>query len=102
VGARPDRVRATFRAALPYVVAVAGGNVLIGSGAPIAIEPEVWRRRLFDPSMVAYLGPSRVNGVWAEITERGTPASGGSRPRESGSLPARRVPRSGLGLHSIS
>ncbi|HET6897569.1 MAG TPA: fused MFS/spermidine synthase [Vicinamibacteria bacterium] len=62
-----DRVRATFRAALPYVVAVAGGNVLIGSGSPIPIEPEVWRSRLFDPQMVAYLGPPRVNGVWAEI-----------------------------------
>jgi hypothetical protein len=63
-----DRVRATFRAALPYVVAVAGGNVLIGSRSPIAIEPEVWRSRLFDPQMVAYLGPPRVNAVWAEIS----------------------------------
>jgi predicted membrane-bound spermidine synthase len=63
-----DRVRTTFRAALPYVVAVAGGNVLIGSRSPIPIEPEVWRRRLSDPQIVAYLGPPRVNGVWAEIT----------------------------------
>ena len=29
-----DRVRATFRAALPYVVSVAGGDVLIGSRLP--------------------------------------------------------------------
>jgi hypothetical protein len=62
-----DRVRATFRAALPYVVAVADGSVLIGSPSPIPIEPEEWRRRLFDPAMVAYLGPPRINGVWAEI-----------------------------------
>jgi hypothetical protein len=60
-------VRATFRAALPYVVAVADGDVLIGSSSPIPIAPEEWRSRLFDPSMVAYLGPPRVNGVWAQI-----------------------------------
>ena len=62
-----DRVRATFRAALPYVVSLAGGDVLIGSRSPIPIQPEEWRRRLFDPQMVAYLGPPRVDGVWAEI-----------------------------------
>src|SRR5882672_8351765 len=62
-----DRVRATFRAALPYVVSVANGDVLIGSRSPIPIQPEEWRRRLFDPQMVAYLGPPRVNGVWDEI-----------------------------------
>jgi hypothetical protein len=62
-----DRVRATFRAALPYVVSVANGDVLIGSRSPIPIEPEAWRRRLFDPQMVAYLGPPRVNGVWSEM-----------------------------------
>jgi hypothetical protein len=62
-----DRVRTTFRAALPYVIAVADGDVLIGSRSPIPIEPEEWRRRLFDPSMVAYLGPPRVNVVWAHI-----------------------------------
>jgi hypothetical protein len=62
-----DRVRATFRAALPYVVAVANGNVLIGSRSPIPIEPEQWHRRLFDPAVVAYLGPPRVDGVWSEI-----------------------------------
>jgi len=47
---------------------VAGGHVLIGSRSPIPIEPAEWRRRLFDPAVVAYLGPPRVNGVWAEIT----------------------------------
>jgi spermidine synthase len=62
-----DRVRTTFRAALPYVVAVGDGSVLIGSRSPIPIEPEEWRRRLFDPAVIAYLGPPRVNGVWAEI-----------------------------------
>jgi len=62
-----DRVRATFRAALPYVVSVAGGDVLIGSRSPIPIQPDEWRRRLFDAQMVAYLGPPRVEAVWAEI-----------------------------------
>jgi hypothetical protein len=62
-----DRVRATFRAALPYVVSLAGGDVLIGSRSPIPMEPEQWQRRLLDPQMVAYLGPPRVAAVWAEI-----------------------------------
>jgi len=62
-----DRVRTTFQAALPYVVAVGDGSVLIGSRSPIPIEPEQWRRRLFDPAVIAYLGPPRVHGVWAEI-----------------------------------
>lgn len=43
------RVRATFRAALPYVVSVPGGDVLNGSRSPIPLEPEEGRRRLFDP-----------------------------------------------------
>jgi len=62
-----DRVKTTFQAALPYVVAVGDGSVLIGSRSPIPIEPEQWRRRLFDPAVIAYLGPPRVHGVWAEI-----------------------------------
>jgi len=74
-----DRVNTTFRAALPYVVAVAGGHVLIGSRSPIPIQPEVWRRRLHDPQMVAYLGPPRVEGVWADIAiaQALPPAQGG-------------------------
>jgi len=74
-----DRVNTTFRAALPFVVAVAGGHVLIGSRSPIPIQPEVWRRRLHDPQMVAYLGPPRVEGVWADIAiaQALPPAQGG-------------------------
>jgi spermidine synthase len=62
-----ERVRASFLAALPYVVEVAGGAVLIGSHAPIPIDPDQWRRRLDVPGMVAYLGPPRIAGVWADM-----------------------------------
>jgi spermidine synthase len=72
-----SRVRATFLAALPYVLEMAEGNVLIGSRTPIPIEPDQWRRRLFDPATVAYLGPPRANGVWAHVAgARPVPAEG--------------------------
>ncbi|HEV7499161.1 MAG TPA: spermidine synthase, partial [Vicinamibacteria bacterium] len=62
-----DRVRASFLAALPYAMEVADGSVLIGSLAPIPIEPERWRREVFLPATIAYLGPPRANGLWAAL-----------------------------------
>ena len=61
------RVRATFLAALPYVVELTGGNIAIGSKSPIPIDVEMWRERLFDPANTAYLGRQRAMGVWAEL-----------------------------------
>jgi spermidine synthase len=62
-----DRVRATFLSALPHVIELGQGEVLIGSNRPIPIEPDEWRRRLDDPATAAYLGAPRVAGVWADI-----------------------------------
>jgi spermidine synthase len=64
-----ERVRASFLAALPHVVEVARGAVLIGSHTPIPIDPEKWQRRLFTSAMTAYLGPPRVAGVWADMAD---------------------------------
>src|SRR5260221_10512548 len=58
-----DRVRATFRAALPYVVAVADGDVLIGSASPIPIAPEEWRAGLGYSPTVGAAGAPRAHGV---------------------------------------
>ena len=96
-----DRVRATFRAALPYVVSVAGGDVLIGSaladshrsprsgGAVSSIRRwwPTWARRAW-------------HGVWAEIAGAQALPAAARRRAQSRSLPPRRVPLSGLGLHS--
>lgn len=62
-----DRVRASFLAALPYVMEIADGSVLIGSLTPIPLEPERWRKQVFDPATIAYLGPPRASGVWAAL-----------------------------------
>lgn len=63
------RVRASFLAALPNVLELADGQVLIGSRTPIPIDRDRWRSRLFEPATVAYLGPPRANGVWAHLVE---------------------------------
>jgi spermidine synthase len=56
--------RATFLAALPHVVAIAEGVVLIGSGSPIRIDLPAWHARLLEPANSAYLGETRVSQVW--------------------------------------
>jgi hypothetical protein len=61
------RVRATFRAALPYVLEVARGDVLVGSMTPIPIDPDTWQRRLSDGATSRCLGPPRVASVWADL-----------------------------------
>jgi spermidine synthase len=72
-----DRVRATFYAAFPYVIELGKGEVLIGSETPIPLDFEAWRRRLDAAPMVAYLGPPRVAGVWADLSTARLVASGG-------------------------
>ena len=65
-----ERVRATFTRALPHVVALADGQILVGSLTPIASEPEVWRTRLFSTTAVTNLGPDRANSVWEALSRR--------------------------------
>ena len=62
-----ERVRATFMAAFPHVVEIAGAQILVGSQAPIAIDPERWHARAYDPATLAYLGAPRASAVWVEI-----------------------------------
>jgi spermidine synthase len=70
-----DRVRATFHAAFPYVIELGKGEVLIGSETAIPIDLEEWGRRLHSSPMVAYLGPPRVAGVWADLSTARTAES---------------------------
>jgi SAM-dependent methyltransferase len=50
------RIRRTFRHVFPYVIAIEGGGISIGSREPLALDLPAWRARLADPRAVAYLG----------------------------------------------
>ena len=60
-------MRATFLSALPYAIELAGEQVLIGSNAPIPIDPPAWRARLFDDRNAGYLGRARVLATWETL-----------------------------------
>ncbi len=51
-----NRVYATFAHALPHVLALDEGRLLIGSQAPQRLEVATWRARLEAPPVAAYLG----------------------------------------------
>jgi SAM-dependent methyltransferase len=68
------RVRASFLAALPYVIEVSKGQILLGSHSPIPLDPDAWHARLFTPAVQAYLGSPRLNGVWADLNSAGPAA----------------------------
>jgi len=55
------RVRATFARALPHVLAVGDGSILIGSLGPLPLDPEAWLRRL--DAATNYLGRGRARLV---------------------------------------
>jgi spermidine synthase len=61
------RVAASFGAAFPHVVEIADGRVLLGSRAPIAIDPARWWERLGSPEVRRYLGNARTERVWAHL-----------------------------------
>ena len=58
------RAAATFARAFPHVLEIAEGRVLLGSEAPIAVDPAAWRGRLDRPDVRSYLGGSRADRVW--------------------------------------
>jgi hypothetical protein len=64
-----ERVRSTFMTAFPHVIEIARAQILLGSLQPIAIDPERWHARAYDPATVAYLGGPRASAVWVEIRE---------------------------------
>jgi hypothetical protein len=75
----PARVAASFAAAFPHVVEIADGRVLLGSRAPIAVDPARWRERLESPDVRGYLGNARAERVWAHL-ERARAAAPTSGP----------------------
>ncbi len=64
---------ATFCKAFPHVVEFDGGNVLIGSREPIAIDLPKWKQRLEDPRVREYLG-EKVQAECLSSLETAQPA----------------------------
>jgi hypothetical protein len=62
------RIRRTFRHVFPYVLALEGGGISIGSNEPLAIDLASWRQRLASPEVVAYLGGAEAaQDVWQRL-----------------------------------
>ena len=70
------RVVATFKAAFPHVVEAESGEVLIGSLAPLAFEPEAWAARA--ATAERYLGPERTKDLLGAV---GRLRPGGPAPK---------------------
>jgi spermidine synthase len=51
------RIRESFRAAFPHVVALRNVRIFLGSNDPIALDGPAWLERLRRPALLAYLGP---------------------------------------------
>ncbi len=66
------RVRASFAAAFPHVLAPRDRSFLLGSNQPIANVPEVLAARAHDPSVVRYLGTSAADGIAVAIAKLGS------------------------------
>jgi SAM-dependent methyltransferase len=54
------RIRRTFRRVFPYVIALEGGGVSLGSNEPLAVDLPAWRLRLEAPAVAARLGGPEV------------------------------------------
>ena len=73
-----DRVRATFERALPFVVELGEGVILIGSDRPLGLDVAAWEERLRSDSVQSYLGEARARDVLAFLRSArpGRPAGG--------------------------
>jgi hypothetical protein len=76
-----NRVYATFSQALPYVLALDEGRLLVGSREPLRVDLAAWRARLDSPHVAAYLGRELSAEVWRAL-ERGSLGRPKARRRE--------------------
>ena len=74
-----ERVRHSFRRAFPHVIQTRGGQIMVGSNDPIALDLSAWRRRATDAQVVAYLGPEQSQAALADLVtaEAAPPLSAG-------------------------
>jgi spermidine synthase len=57
------RVRRTFLRAMPYVLQLADGSILVGSNRPLAFDLAAWQERLMSDAVRSYLGDDRAREV---------------------------------------
>jgi hypothetical protein len=66
-----NRVYATFSQALPHVLALDEGRLLVGSDQPLKVDLAAWRARLESPAVADYLGPELSAEVWRALASAG-------------------------------
>ena len=71
------RVRQTFIRALPYVLELADGLILVGSNQPLPLDLAAWEERVMSEGVRSYLGDDRARDVRASLrTARPASAAG--------------------------
>jgi predicted membrane-bound spermidine synthase len=71
------RVRLTFVRALPYVLELADGLILVGSNQPLRLDLAAWEERVMSEGVRSYLGDDRARDVRASLrTARPASAAG--------------------------
>jgi hypothetical protein len=76
------RIRATFRAAFPFVLAFAGGEILVGSRQPLALDVDAWVDRLGAESVQRYLGPEIAREVQRQLRAGHVLGGAAASPRD--------------------
>jgi hypothetical protein len=61
------RIRRTFARAIPYVLELADGLILVGSNEPLAVDIAAWEERVMAEDVRAYLGDDRARDVRAYL-----------------------------------
>jgi len=54
------RVRRTFRRAMPHVLQLADGSILLGSNGPLGLDLAAWEERVMSDAVRSYLGDDRA------------------------------------------
>jgi hypothetical protein len=57
------RVRRTFLRAMPHVLELADGSILLGSNRPLALDLAAWEERVMSDAVRSYLGDDRAREV---------------------------------------
>ena len=57
------RVRRTFLRAMPHVLQLGDGSILVGSNRPLALDLGAWEERVMSDAVRSYLGDDRAHDV---------------------------------------
>jgi spermidine synthase len=73
------RVRRTFLRAMPHVLQLADGQILVGSNRPLPLDLAAWEERVASDAVRSYLDGDRAQEVLA-VLRTARPAEAGTRP----------------------